>query len=599
MKKKKFAKIAIIAVLLCIFCFMNACKDKSKKVEKKADEVIAKAETPADDCTPEVYVEKLKTTMCGSLVPVSIDHKPQPVEKHVRAFTKVPYAEPPIGDLRWVKPQPIQTWPEKFDATGACPMCPQQLEKQDGTKYFDGDEDCLYLNIWTPETIEKPLPVMFFIHGGAFSQGTGGGPLYDGAYMSGKENVVVVTINYRLNVFGFLVNDSTEPGENLPGNFGLMDQELALNWVHDYIAPFGGDPGNITIFGESAGAMSIGFHLMRKKEDQVFKAAIMESNPYGIPYLTAKQAQSLTQQLKINLNKPTIAKMREIKDWQTIWKKANSTIFDNIPLNAIDEWGLMGFMCWKPVIGDSHYNFTQPIRAITNKPLIIGTNRDEGLMFADILKNILNPHLEKYGYKKGDPLSAYHYKTVICMLFCEKKDGILAQPQYQPLDDGDNTFKFGQVLTDCCFTAANQSYIAANTANPLYVYYYPHVSTFCFPSLYPDCCNKVCHAAELPYVFHTFKNKGLTATDKEKTFSDQIINYWTNFAEQKVPGGIWENYNSPNEIANKVLELNLEQKNITLPPCNYSFWKPIIMDLDKLTGCKGLGCFLSSDETKK
>ena len=194
------------------------------------------------------------------------------------SYRGIPYALPPVADLRWAAPQPYPRWRHLRPATSFGAICPQ-----DGVATGDS-EDCLFLNIWTPRAAverDKRLPVMVFIHGGYFVFGAGSLPLYDGSYLAASGDVVVVTLNYRLGALGFLA----VPELGLTGNYGILDQRLALRWVAENIAAFGGDPRKVTIFGESAGAMSVGLHLFSIPANRDrFRAAIMESNPLAIPY---------------------------------------------------------------------------------------------------------------------------------------------------------------------------------------------------------------------------------------------------------------------------------------------------------------------------
>ncbi|QLA15509.1 carboxylesterase/lipase family protein [Desulfolutivibrio sulfoxidireducens] len=191
-------------------------------------------------------------------------------------YKGIPYAAPPVGELRWRPPQPAVAWtePREFDEFG--PQCPQP-DADDATS-----EDCLTVNIWTPDDRDgAKLPVMVFIHGGAFAGGAGSLPLYDGAKLA-EAGVVVVTMNYRLGALGFLAHPalSAESGQGVSGNYGLLDQRAALAFVRDNIAAFGGNPKNITVFGQSAGAASILLHLTSPGSQGLFHRAVLQS-PVG------------------------------------------------------------------------------------------------------------------------------------------------------------------------------------------------------------------------------------------------------------------------------------------------------------------------------
>ncbi|KAJ8723138.1 hypothetical protein PYW08_003050 [Mythimna loreyi] len=187
------------------------------------------------------------------------------------SFKGIPYAQPPVGDLRFKAPQPPKPWEGVRAAKEFGPKCYQNDMFTNTGKI--GSEDCLYLNVYTPDIkSEKPLPVMFWVHGGAFICGGGDDDFYGPEFLV-RQGVVVVTINYRLEILGFLCLDTPE----IPGNAGMKDQVQALRWVNKNIASFGGDPKNITIFGESAGGASISYLLISPMSKGLFKRAIAQS----------------------------------------------------------------------------------------------------------------------------------------------------------------------------------------------------------------------------------------------------------------------------------------------------------------------------------
>lgn len=199
-----------------------------------------------------------------------------------RAFLGIPFAAPPIDDLRWKPPVPHEPWTDTLAATKKGPMCPQ-FNALSGKLESGSKEDCLYLNVWAPE---KPasgaLPVLVWIHGGAFVLGSGSDAAYDGKAFSEATGAIVVTINYRLGPLGFLALPELkgeDPGSPGTGNYGLQDQRLALEWVKANIGEFGGDPGNVTIFGESAGGISVCMHMVSPGSKGLFQRAIIESGP--------------------------------------------------------------------------------------------------------------------------------------------------------------------------------------------------------------------------------------------------------------------------------------------------------------------------------
>src|ERR1700761_2031109 len=204
-------------------------------------------------------------------------------EGKVRAFQGIPYAAPPVGNLRWAPPQPAKPWKETLDATKYGHHCAQNhvfddMVFQDAASPDDkGSEDCLTLNVYTPEKSKGKLPVMFWIHGGGYSGGGSSEPRHNGDFLP-TDGVVLVTINYRLGVFGFLALPelASEQG-GASGNYGLMDMVEALQWVKKNISDFGGDPGNVTIFGESAGSFAVSTLMAVPSAQGLFSKAIGES----------------------------------------------------------------------------------------------------------------------------------------------------------------------------------------------------------------------------------------------------------------------------------------------------------------------------------
>ncbi|XP_035450696.2 juvenile hormone esterase-like [Spodoptera frugiperda] len=211
------------------------------------------------------------------------------------SFKGIPYAAPPIGELRFKDPQPPLSWTKVRDARSHGAICPQNNINTGGN--VTGDEDCLFLNVYTPTlTPETPLPVMFFIHGGYYVTGSGNDDRFGPDFLMDRD-VVLVTINYRLGVLGFLSLDIPEA----PGNVGLKDQVAAMEWVKKNIANFGGDPDNVTIFGQSVGGSAVTLHLLSPLSRGLFKRAIAMSGSFfkdfQLPFEHVRRAFLLTKQL--------------------------------------------------------------------------------------------------------------------------------------------------------------------------------------------------------------------------------------------------------------------------------------------------------------
>jgi para-nitrobenzyl esterase len=213
----------------------------------------------------------------------------------VRSFKGIPYAAPPVGELRWKAPQPIVSWQGVRACNAFGPDCPQAPYTQNSLYYSaprPQSEDCLYLNVWTAANANAKRPVLVWIHGGALTRGSGATPTYDGTNFA-KQGVVLVTINYRLGPLGYLAHPelTSESPQHASGNYGVLDQIAALKWVQKNIAAFGGDPNNVTIFGESAGSWSVNVLVAAPLAKGLFQRAIGESgSTFGpLPKLTAAE----------------------------------------------------------------------------------------------------------------------------------------------------------------------------------------------------------------------------------------------------------------------------------------------------------------------
>lgn len=198
----------------------------------------------------------------------------------IRVFRGVPFAQPPVGDLRWVAPQPVESWEGVRKADKFGPRCMQRRFFQDMIFFSDGmSEDCLYLNVWTPaRSAEEQLPVLVYFYGGGLFTGDGSENRYNGESMA-REGIVAITVNYRLSIFGYFAHPelTAEADYNASGNYGFLDQTAALQWIHDNIAAFGGDPDRVTIAGESAGSVSVSAQMASPLSKHLIAGAIGSS----------------------------------------------------------------------------------------------------------------------------------------------------------------------------------------------------------------------------------------------------------------------------------------------------------------------------------
>src|ERR1041384_4259583 len=235
----------------------------------------------------------------------------------VRLFRGIPFAQPPTGDWRWREPQPVQNWEGVRQAVDFGPRCMQAPIFNDMRFRSNGvSEDCLYLNVWTPaKSNRERLPVLVYFYGGGFVSGDSSEPRYDGESMAAK-GIVVVTVNYRLGIFGFMAHPelTRETSYKASGNYGLLDQSAALRWVQKNIASFGGDPKRVTIGGESAGSVSVSAQMASPLSKNLIAGAIGESGSITgtLSAIPLPQAEAAGVKFAAELNAPTLAALRAL-----------------------------------------------------------------------------------------------------------------------------------------------------------------------------------------------------------------------------------------------------------------------------------------------
>jgi para-nitrobenzyl esterase len=256
----------------------------------------------------------------------------------ISMFKGVPYAQPPLGELRWKEPQPVKNWEGTWKADHFAARAMQLPVYSDMKFRSDGmSEDCLYLNIWTPaKTGKEELPVLVYFYGGGFKAGDGSEYRYDGESMA-RRGIVSVTVNYRLGVFGFLAHPelSKESSHHASGNYGLLDQTEALRWVKKNIAAFGGNPENITIAGESAGSSSVNAQVVSPLPRNLFAGAIGESgSEMGFqPMISLSDAEKIGLLFSNHLEAHSIKELRSIPAEQILQATAKPEM-GNFPLNV-------------------------------------------------------------------------------------------------------------------------------------------------------------------------------------------------------------------------------------------------------------------------
>ncbi|MEG3149326.1 carboxylesterase family protein [Sphingomonas sp. ZT3P38] len=420
------------------------------------------------------------------------------------AFKAIPFAQPPLGPLRWRAPQPMMPWPGVRDAGSPGPACPQHNPAQGG---YGPDpvqsEDCLTLNIWKPRIGTARLPVMVWIYGGSFVRGDAAHPMFDGAALA-RDGVIVVTANYRLGRLGWFAHPALTGESASTGNFGLMDQIAALKWVHDNIAGFGGDPANVTIFGESAGAMSVNLLMAAPDARGLFAKAITQS---GLGRIAAKPlavAEAQGEAFARAAGAADLAALRALPVETVLAGQSAATGSDGNPAPIVD-----GVLVRENVDRSFADGRQAPV------PWLVGSNDYE----ADLFSNFLE-----------------HPDAAVFSLFPEAD-----RPRMMTLFDPDRTSDkkviAANIATDYAFTEPARFFAAAQTrlGQPVYRYFFTYV-----PEGYRNATPGAGHAAEVQFVFGTLGSFRWSTPDYvpfDRRIAADMGRYWTNFAKRGDPNG--------------------------------------------------------------
>lgn len=469
------------------------------------------------------------------------------VGKSVKVFKGIPYAKAPVGNLRWKPPVPVGKWSGVRSALhfGSEPI--QDIDYDQSTDMYgiasgaSYSEDCLYLNIYTPaKDANEKLPVFFWIHGGGFNSGASSQSLYPGEDLAERGNMIVVTINYRLGIFGFLSCDELdEEQEGCSGNYGIMDQTLALQWVKRNINVFGGDSENICIAGQSAGAVSTGLQLFHEKASGLFRRAIIQSGPLlgkNFPFLTKQDAQKKTKKFLEFAGKSTLDELRILDAWE---------LFDlELKFRSIEG----PYVFW-PCI-DGKVLKKHPIELIEsgqyNKvDLICGATSEE---FSD--EKML--------------ISTEQFKKLIQMYWPKDAEKLLNR--YLHSDNMSAGNSFIHLLNDSfvCEVIEMAKEVFRTSSRNVYCYYFSHPIQHEYASFYG-----APHSAELPYLFGRKNYGGILPWHKcfwkaeDYEFSERLIQMWSSFVHGNAPSMDWEG-NNPGFV------MNLGEK---IGPLDQSVWE--------------------------
>lgn len=435
----------------------------------------------------------------------------------VSSFKGIPFAAPPVGDLRWRAPEPPAKWDGVRQATNFSVTC-MQTPYAEGSPYRTQaepmSEDCLYLNVWTAaKAATERRPVMVWIYGGALTRGAASLPGYDGAELA-RKGVVLVSFNYRLGAFGFFAHPdlTAESPHHSSGNYGFLDQIAALQWVQRNIAQFGGDPNNVTIFGESAGSWSVNILVASPLAKGLFQRAIGESGANFAPMTKLAELEQAGVRTAKSLGADSLTALRA--------KPAEELLHASNAASAnVDGWLLPS---------DVYTIFTDGKQ--NDVPILIGSNADEGTAFTP-------PNLTASGYRAA--AARYGQQT----------DSFLSL--YPADTDAEARTSQAAAIRDQIFGWEMEAWARLQTRtgkSKTYLYYFSRV-----PPGRGSQALGAYHSAEIPYVFDNLGLSNRPWEETDRKLAGVMSSYWVNFATTGDPNGNllpqWPVYETKSEWA--------------------------------------------------
>lgn len=504
---------------LCVpLLFLLACGGESGDplpnpdggVNTAPDSGVAPGDAGAEDSGP---------TDAGALSPGQVQTTAGVVEGTAEGalwvFRGIPYAAPPVGPLRFRPPEAHPGWSDVRAASAFGASCPQA----DTRGLVVGDEDCLTLNVWAPAAAAAPRPVMVWIHGGGFVQGGSSPLVYDGAHLAETGDLVVVSINYRLGVLGFLATPElrAESPDGLVSNYGILDQLAALTWVRDNVAAFGGDPGKVTIFGESAGGVSVCTLIGAPRGAGLFHRAVIESGSGCFSLGRLEGAGPTPSAMDIGAQLVSAAGCDAEADKLACMRAKDAAALIQAQ-GTISSSGL-GLPDIGPAV-DGVLIPAQPYVTVNQGggnevPVIIGSNADEAVIFTQGLPI---------------PTRAAFEQRVTAAVGPARAPDVLAL--YPEADFPEPKAAFNVFFSDVAFNCPAESFAraAAGGAAPSYLYYFAHRLSG------PAGANGVLHGHEIPFVFgNTDVAPAYTPTADDLAVSAAMVTAWTTFARDGAP----------------------------------------------------------------
>ncbi|XP_010849380.1 PREDICTED: cocaine esterase isoform X1 [Bison bison bison] len=442
----------------------------------------------------------------------------------VHTFLGIPFAKPPVGPLRFAPPEPPESWSGVKDGTSQPAKCPQDADGMKSMKLWNVtlpstsmSEDCLYLNIHTPAYSHEGsnLPVMVWIHGGGLVLGMAS--MYDGSALAAFGDVVVVVIQYRLGLLGFFSTGD----KHATGNWGYLDQVAALRWVQQNIAYFGGDPGRVTIFGESAGGLSVSLHVISPMSQGLFHGAIMESGVALLPGLTINSSDKVA---KVVANLSACGQVDSEALVDCLRHKNEEEVLAINKLVKIIPGVVDGIFLPKHPLELLASDDFQPV------PSIIGVNNDEYGWIIPLSMNNSDTRREISRESVRNALQELSTMTTMPPEF-----GELLMEEYIEDSEDHQTLQnqLHEIMGDYLFVIpALQVAMFHRSHAPVYFYEFQHQSSF-FKDVRPSSV-RADHGDEVLFLF---RNELIQFTEEEELLSRKMIKYWANFARNQNPNG--------------------------------------------------------------
>lgn len=427
-------------------------------------------------------------------------------------YLGLPYARPPVGDLRWRDPLPVEAWTDVRDASRFAPACPQTGVSMPGEPPSPTSEDCLYLNIWTPAgagPTSQSYPVIVWMPGGGLTNGSTSIPLYEGAALA-RRGVIVVTVAYRLGVLGFLAHPelTEESGVGGSGNYGLMDQIAALEWVQRNIGAFGGDPERVTVAGQSAGATSVSILMASPRAKGLFQRAIGQSGGLFEPLALApryllKNAEVDGAAYAEGLGAQTLAQLRLLPAERFLGAGSEGIVHPVIEPRVLPE------SPWDAFTAGRH----------NDVPLLVGFNAEEALSLTDVsdvtAANFTESLTNRWGALPPPLLAPYPFTT--------DAEARTARADFE------RDLRFGW---DIRAWARLQ---AAHGVSPIHAYYFARRPPYAEGSVQQHW--GAGHFAELWYMFDHLDQQAWSWTEADRKLAGAMADYWATFARDGDPNG--------------------------------------------------------------